>query len=149
MSRRHKGTIIQVTITQTEIESAILEYMNKRISISADSEVSVDIKSTRGADGFTAIIDIIDNLVDHAELLEREKQRRAKVKEEELAEAGRFLKDVKESANTATTKAKEETVAESTPSDDAEPAKEETVDAEESIPKPKKPASIFGNVTKA
>ena len=148
MSRRHKGTIIQVTITQTEIESAILEYMNKRISISADSEVSVDIKSTRGADGFTAIIDIIDNLVDHAELLEREKQRRAKVKEEELAEAGRFLKDVKESANTAT-KAKEETVAESTPSDDAEPAKEETVDAEESIPKPKKPASIFGNVTKA
>ena len=140
---------MQVTITQTEIESAILEYMNKRISISADSEVSVDIKSTRGADGFTAIIDIIDNLVDHAELLEREKQRRAKAKEEELAEAGRFLKDVKESANTATTKAKEETVAESTPSDDAEPAKEETVDTEESIPKPKKPASIFGNVTKA
>lgn len=140
---------MQVTITQTEIESAILEYMNKRISISADSEVSVDIKSTRGADGFTAIIDIIDNLEDHAALIEREKQRRTKVKEEELAEAGRFLKDVKESANTATTKAKEETVAESTPSDDAEPAKEETVDTEESIPKPKKPASIFGNVTKA
>lgn len=140
---------MQVTITQTEIESAILEYMNKRISISAYSEVSVDIKSTRGADGFTAIIDIIDNLEEHAELLEREKQRRAKAKEEELAEAGRFLKDVKESANTATTKAKEETVTESTPSDDAEPAKEETVDAEESIPKPKKPASIFGNVTKA
>ena len=140
---------MQVTITQTEIENAILEYMNKRISISADSEVSVDIKSTRGADGFTAIIDIIDNLEDHAALIEREKQRRTKVKEEELAEAGRFLKDVKESANTATTKAKEETVAESTPSDDAEPAKEEAVDTEESIPKPKKPASIFGNVTKA
>ena len=95
-------------------------------------------------------IDIIDNLVDHAELLEREKQRRAKVKEEEFAEAGRFLKDVKESANTATTKAKEETVADSTPSDDVEPSKEEeTVDTEESKPKPKKPASIFGNVTKA
>lgn len=140
---------MQVTITQTEIESAILEYMNKRISISADSEVSVDIKSTRGADGFTAIIDIIDNLEDHAALIEREKQRRTKVKEEELAEAGRFLKDVKESASAATTKAKEETIAESTPSDDAEPAKEETVDTEESIPKPKKPASIFGNVTKA
>lgn len=138
---------MQVTITQTEIESAILEYMNKRISISADSEVSVDIKSTRGADGFTAIIDIIDNLVDHADLIEREKQRRAKAKEEELAEAGRFLKEVKESTSTAG-KA-EEVVAESTPSDDAEPAKEETVAAKESIPKPKKPASIFGNVTKA
>ena len=142
MSRRHKGTIIQVTITQTEIETAILEYMNKRISISADSEVSVDIKSTRGADGFTAIIDIIDNPADHADLLEREKQRRAKVKEEELAEAGRFLKEVKESA-------KKEVVAESSPSDDVEPSEEEAVDQEESIPKPKKPASIFGNVTKA
>ena len=141
---------MQVTITQTEIENAILEYMNKRISISADSEVSVDIKSTRGADGFTAIIDIIDNPEAHAELQEREKQRRTKVKEEELAEAGRFLKDVKESASNATTKAKEEVVADSTPSDDVEPSKEEeTVDTEESKPKPKKPASIFGNVTKA
>ena len=138
---------MQVTITQTEIESAILEYMNKRISISADSEVSVDIKSTRGADGFTAIIDIIDNPEDHAALIEREKQRRTKAKEEELAEAGRFLKEVKESTSTAG-KA-EEVVAESTPSDDAEPAKEETVVEKESIPKPKKPASIFGNVTKA
>lgn len=141
---------MQVTITQTEIENAILEYMNKRISISADSEVSVDIKSTRGADGFTAIIDIIDNPEAHAELIEREKQRRTKVKEEELAEAGRFLKDVKESASNATTKAKEEVVADSTPSDDVEPSKEEeTVDTEESKPKPKKPTSIFGNVTKA
>jgi len=139
---------MQVTITQTEIESAILEYMNKRISISADSEVSVDIKSTRGADGFTAIIDIIDNPEDHAALIEREKQRRTKAKEEELAEAGRFLKDVKDSASTAA-KAKEEDVAESSPSDDVEPSKEETVDTKESIPKPKKPASIFGNVTKA
>jgi hypothetical protein len=139
---------MQVTITQTEIESAILEYMNKRISISADSEVSVDIKSTRGADGFTAIIDIIDNLEDHAALIEREKQRRTKVKEEELAEAGRFLKEVKDSTSTAG-KAKEEVVAESSSSNDVEPAKEETVDAKESIPKPKKPASIFGNVTKA
>lgn len=139
---------MQVTITQTEIETAILEYMNKRISISADSEVSVDIKSTRGADGFTAIIDIIDNPADHAELQEREKQRRAKVKEEELAEAGRFLKDVKDSANTAS-KAKEETVAESTSNDDAEPSEEEAAAVVEKEPKPKKPASIFGNVTKA
>lgn len=123
--------------------------MNKRISISADSEVSVDIKSTRGADGFTAIIDIIDNPEAHAELIEREKQRRTKAKEEELAEAGRFLKDVKESASTAA-KTKEEDVAVSSPSDDVEPSKEEEpVDTEESIPKPKKPASIFGNVTKA
>lgn len=139
---------MQVTITQTEIETAILEYMNKRISISADSEVSVDIKSTRGADGFTAIIDIIDNPADHADLLEREKQRRAKAKEEELAEAGRFLKEVKESANTDS-KPKKEVVTESSPSNDAEPSKEETTGQEESIPKPKKPASIFGNVTKA
>ena len=141
---------MQVTITQTEIENAILEYMNKRISISADSEVSVDIKSTRGADGFTAIIDIIDNPEAHAELIEREKQRRTKVKEEELAEAGRFLKDVKESASNATKAKEEEVVADSTPSDDVESSKEEeTVDTEESKPKPKKPASIFGNVTKA
>lgn len=140
---------MQVTITQTEIENAILEYMNKRISISPDSEVSVDIKSTRGADGFTAIIDIIDNLIDHAELMEREKQRRAKVKEEELAEAGRFLKDVKESASNATTKAKEEAVAESSSDDDVESSEEEADAEKESKPKPKKPASIFGNVTKA
>lgn len=135
---------MQVTITQTEIENAILEYMNKRISISADSEVSVDIKSTRGADGFTAIIDIIDNPEAHADLIEREKQRRTKAKEEELAEAGRFLKDVKDS-----TKAKEEAVAESSSDDDVEPSEEEAVAEKESKPKPKKPASIFGNVTKA
>lgn len=55
---------MQITLIQSEIETAIHDYINKRIRLSDDQSFKIELNATRGADGFKATIDIVDsNLV--------------------------------------------------------------------------------------
>lgn len=83
---------MQITINQTQIEKAILDFMHKRINIKEGTEVRIEMKATRGAEGFSANIEIIDDLASHEAMLEQEKARQSTVREEKLDKASSFLK---------------------------------------------------------
>lgn len=138
---------MQILINQTEIERAIIDYMHKRINIAAGSSIQIEMKATRGSEGYTAMVDILDE--DHAEIVAQEKERVTKEKEGKLDDAGRFLEGLtskekpKESTEDATSvdKADARKEGEASASEKQEPATKARV---------KSPESIFKNaVTKA
>jgi len=145
---------MQITINQTQIEKAIQDFMLKRINIKEGTEIKIEMKATRGAEGFSAVIDIIDDLDAHNAMLEQEKARQTSAKEEKLEKAGRFLDRVKTKKSEPEPESEiEDPEEEDQPSeescadaDEADEPKEpeESVDAEEA-PKPAKAKSIFGN----
>lgn len=49
---------MQITIVQTEIESAIIAHIKSQVAIRDDQEITVDLRATRGAEGYQAVIDI-------------------------------------------------------------------------------------------
>lgn len=111
---------MQITINQTQIEKAILDFMHKRINIKEGTEVRIEMKATRGAEGFSANIEIIDDLASHEAMLEQEKARQSTVKEEKLDKASSFLKS------------KIKPAVEPEPEEDEQPADtEEEADAED------------------
>ena len=90
--RKSSENSMQITINQTQIEKAILDFMHKRINIKEGTEVRIEMRATRGAEGFSANIEIIDDLESHEAMLEQEKARQTTVKEEKLDKASNFLK---------------------------------------------------------
>lgn len=50
---------MQIIITQSEIESAIRTYIMEQVSVKPGMTITIDLKATRGAEGATAIIDIV------------------------------------------------------------------------------------------
>ena len=133
---------MQITINQTEIEKAILDFMHKRINIKEGTQVDIEMKATRGAEGFSAVIDIMDSPAEHAEMVQKEKERQTKVKEEKLEEAGRFLE--------ATVKQDEPEDKETDDTETASASDEQVSEPEEAKPAKKAPnTSIFNKVTRA
>lgn len=51
---------MQVTLTEREIHIALRKYIVGRLRLSANEEIKVDLLATRGADGFKAILDIVE-----------------------------------------------------------------------------------------
>ena len=49
---------MQLILTQSDIETALINYVNELVNIKDGMSITVDLKATRGADGATAIIDI-------------------------------------------------------------------------------------------
>lgn len=49
---------MQITITQTEIETAIRNHVLGLIAVRENMTIDIDLKATRGTEGFTAVIDI-------------------------------------------------------------------------------------------
>jgi len=49
---------MQILLIQSEIEQAIRNYMNQQINIKEGMTLDIDLRSTRGSEGFTANIDI-------------------------------------------------------------------------------------------
>lgn len=144
---------MQITITQTEIERAIREYMGRRINIVDGTHVEIEMKATRGADGFSAIVDICENPDELKELKEAEKARVRKAREEGLEEAGRFLDQTAKAAKQASEPEdkptseeepaeKEETKTAKAKPDSAKAEPTEAVEESAELPEPKK-GSIF------
>jgi hypothetical protein len=51
---------MQITINQAEIEEAIRDFVTKKLTVNAGQRIDIDLKATRGDEGYTAIIDIVD-----------------------------------------------------------------------------------------
>lgn len=49
---------MKITLVQSEIETAIEDYLRQQITINDDMEVTIDLSATRGPEGFKADIDI-------------------------------------------------------------------------------------------
>lgn len=139
---------MQITINQTQIEKAILDFMYKRINIKEGTKVNIEMKATRGAEGFSANIEIFDDLDSHNEMKEQEKARQNAEKEDKLEKAGQFLKQkiARKPAPVSEEfeESEEEDVTESLSAGNGEASEpEERDDAEEEAPKPRKAKSIF------
>ena len=50
---------MQITINQNEIEQAITEYIESQVQLKDDQKITIDLKASRGPEGFTANIDIV------------------------------------------------------------------------------------------
>lgn len=50
---------MQITLNQTEIETALRRYVNEQVNIREGHEVIIDLKAGRGENGFSATIDIV------------------------------------------------------------------------------------------
>lgn len=49
---------MQITIAQTEIEAAIRNYILGQITVRENQRIDIDLRATRGPEGFQAFIDI-------------------------------------------------------------------------------------------
>lgn len=49
---------MKITVEQAEIETAIKQFVKSQLVISADQDISIDLKATRGDQGFTADVNI-------------------------------------------------------------------------------------------
>lgn len=52
---------MQIIIIQTEIEEAIRNHILNQIAIKDDQRIDIDLRATRGSDGFQAVIDIVSD----------------------------------------------------------------------------------------
>lgn len=50
---------MQITIVQAEMETAIRNYIKSQITVNEDMDINIELRATRGAEGFQAIIDIV------------------------------------------------------------------------------------------
>lgn len=130
---------MQITINQTQIEKAILDFMHKRINIKEGTEIRIEMKATRGAEGFSANIEIIDDLASHEAMLEQEKARQSTVKEEKLDKASSFLKSkTKPAAEPEPEEEQQSDAEEEADAEDADAVQpDEAEPAAEEAPKPK------------
>lgn len=51
---------MQITLVQVEIEEAIRQYVNTQINVREGMRIDIDLKATRGAEGYQAFIDIVE-----------------------------------------------------------------------------------------
>lgn len=49
---------MQIILIQSEIEEAIIDYVNSQFEIKEGQSIDIDLRATRGADGFQAFIEI-------------------------------------------------------------------------------------------
>lgn len=142
---------MQITINQKTIEQAIADHVRSQVSINEDQQIKMELKATRGKNGFQAVIEIVsaDEAAASASAKSTRKARQAKAVEAVEPEtkngnvpAGKTVADAPETTQVAADNAP---VAEA-PVEAAEAPATEPEPAEEAAP----PAflqkgSIFGN----
>ena len=52
---------MQIILVQNEIEQALQDYIAARMKIMAGNSIEVELRATRGVDGATAVIDIVED----------------------------------------------------------------------------------------
>lgn len=139
---------MQITLVESEIKQALKNYINEQVNVKPGMEITVDIKATRGAEGNTAIIDIIKaepapvvSKPSGARVIPQAKEEPKPV--ETVKEDPPFVPDAKETPAQAS-------APESSASTDgaaAETSNAANASAEEAPAKPSKP-SLFANLGK-
>lgn len=59
IGNQKKREPMQITLTQTEIETAITDYIKSQMTIADGQRIAIDLRATRGNEGYTALIDIV------------------------------------------------------------------------------------------
>lgn len=134
---------MQVIINQTQIEKAIMDFMHKRINLQAGTKLIIEMKATRGAEGFSAVVDIVDNEEEFRAEAVLEANRVKAAKEDKLVKAGPALKE----ALAPEVHVEGAEVLKTEP--DAEPTAEPEEESDEAEQGTAKPKSIFSNRIKA
>lgn len=52
---------MKITLDQTEIETAVRNYVNEQVSVKEGQRIDIDFTAGRGANGLTATVDIVSN----------------------------------------------------------------------------------------
>lgn len=157
---------MQITLTQADIETAILTHLNTKLKFEEGFTPSIELKATRGPEGFTAIIDLDDDKstgkaprqtrqkvekpADPPAAPEAESDKAESVKQttapETAQEAAEVLADEEATAVPDNTSTAEQAA------DAAESGQPETTDAtaeeEEEVSAGEKPRSIFAGLSK-
>lgn len=126
---------MQINLNEADIIEAIEEHVRKKVNFDADVEVVIDLKATRGPEGFTATID----LGSPAPKATPEKATRAPRTPKAAPEP--------EPAQEAPQEAAEQPPAE-TPADVPAEESVDAADAGEAPPAEEKPKSLFANLAK-
>lgn len=126
---------MQINLNEADIIEAIEEHVRKKVNFDADVEVVIDLKATRGPEGFTATID----LGSPAPKATPEKATRAPRTPKVAPEP--------EPAQEAPQEAAEQPPAE-TPADVPAEESVDAADAGEAPPAEEKPKSLFANLAK-
>lgn len=58
IGNQKKREPMQITLTQTEIETAITDFVKSQMVIADGQRITIDLRATRGNEGYTALIDI-------------------------------------------------------------------------------------------
>ena len=129
---------MQITLTQADIEAAILTHLGLKLKFEEGFTPSIELKATRGDAGFTALVDLDDD----KSIVKVPRQPRAKQAEKPVptAETAQEAQQapVAEKATTTTTEA--ETAEEAT--------EEAETEAVADAPIPDKPKSLFAGLQK-
>ncbi len=51
---------MQITLNQAQIEQAITDYIGARLTLAPTQALEIDLRATRGAEGYTAVVDVVD-----------------------------------------------------------------------------------------
>lgn len=157
---------MQIIIIQAEIEEAIEKHIREQIVVKDDHRIDIELRATRGSDGYQAIIDIVPATADRKVRDDSEGSVQASVKVAKATPAATAPKapakpkadKVQPPAAAVPAAEAEATVSEpvaevqeEAPFDTAEDVQAEAVDVaaeqEEVAPAPAKRPSLFGNMT--
>lgn len=58
---QQKESNMQLTLVQTEIEEALRQYVTNQVAVKDGKRIDITLRATRGAEGYQAIIDIVNN----------------------------------------------------------------------------------------
>lgn len=131
---------MQVTLVQSEIESALTDYVNNIMSVKEGMGISVTFKATRGEEGATAIIDILP--VDEKKAVAAEPVKRETAKS---TGPGKAVAD--KTAQTATTGQTTSSSGDDIPATE-EAASEEVDTKAEAVTEQTSKPSLFANLRK-
>ena len=134
---------MQINLNEADIIEAIEEHVRKKVNFDADVEVVIDLKATRGPEGFTATID----LGSPAPKATPEKATRAPRTPKTAPEPEPEKEVEKEPAQEAPQEAAEQPSAE-TPAGVPVDENGDAADAGETPPAEEKPKSLFANLGK-
>lgn len=144
---------MQIILVQTEVVQALRDYVASRLTLAEGTEITVDLSATRGANGVTATIDLVEpsQKATPAPVQQVIKVPAAKPetanKAPEAQQATQVAQSAAETQERATglaAEASEGTTSGDTATQQADPATETKVEGETAAPT----KSLFGNLAR-
>lgn len=137
---------MQIILVQTEVVQALRDYVASRLTLAEGTEITVDLSATRGANGVTATIDLVEpgQKAAPAPVQQVIKVPAAKPETANKAPEAQQAAETQERATGLAADASEGTASGDTATQQADPATETKVEGETAAPT----KSLFGNLAR-